>query len=370
MSYIRRPSLILGVILSLVFTSCYSKDSRNVNSTGIPDETAGGFVVEFETNVSSSSVQSITENLRAGNDCDSAYVHSIAWDQTSSTLPLFLYRTYYLSFGSCMGSTNKLKSILGGLRNDENVVNVEVDAVVSVSNTIKSEGYHLDEINRDAACSNVDSSTDPVVVAVIDTGADKSHPDLQNAYFRDSSGQVIGANFLGKGTKGAPDNNWQDENGHGTHVSGIISGTSSSKPGVAACANVKVMPIKALGADGTGVSIEINRAIQWAAEHGADIINLSLGHLNSVTSVPSKFDSSLFRYLKDKGVIVFAAAGNDGIENGSKLKSGKFVYSFPASYDSVISVAATGVNGKITSFSNYGKLIDLAAPGEKIVSQS
>ena len=72
--------------------------------------------------------------------------------------------------------------------------------------------------------------------------------------------------------------------------------------------------------------------------------------------------------MKDKGVIVFAAAGNDGIENGSKLKSGKFVYSFPASYDSVISVAATGVNGKITSFSNYGKLIDLAAPGEKIVS--
>ena len=368
MSFSRLLPLILGTLIPLLSSSCDGAFKKS-KDTGIPDQTAGGFLVEFDTSIAYSSITSFTDSLRESNSCDSAYVESINWNRNSATLPLFLYRTYYLSFGDCMRQKKKLISILSALRDSASVVNVEVDAVVKASSSrIYNQAYQLEEIKRNQACSSIDNDADPVVVAVIDTGVDKNHPDLSGAFYRDSSGRVIGANFLGKGTKGAPDDNWQDQNGHGTHVSGIIAGTGTTDPGVASCANVKVMPIKALGAKGTGVSIEINRAIQWAGENGADIINLSLGHLNSVSEVPAKFESSLFSYLKDKGVLVFAAAGNDGIQNGSTLKSGKFVYSFPASYDSVISVAATGKDGKLASFSNYGKLIDIAAPGEKIVA--
>ena len=369
MSYSRRFTLIMGLILPLFTSACDINPGGRSQDTGIPDETAGGFLVEFDTSLAYSAITSFTDDLRDSNDCDSAYVHTIGWDQSSSTLPLFLYRTHYVSFGTCMGNRKKLISLLNSLRESDLVVNVKVDAVVRASNDAV-QAYQLDQIKRNQACRSVKSDSDPIVVAVVDTGLDRSHPDLVNALYRDVSGKVIGANFFGKGISGNPDDNWDDDNGHGTHVAGIIAATGSQNPGVASCANVKIMPVRALGTkEGTGTSIELNRAVQWAAEHGADIINLSFGHLSSVSEVPVKFKSSLYSYLRDKGVIVFAAAGNDKIRaNGSATSSGKFVYSFPSSYESVIGVAATGEDGKIASFSNYGKLIDIAAPGAKIVS--
>ena len=244
---------------------------------------------------------------------------------------------------------------------------MKVDAVVRASNDAV-QAYQLDQIKRNQACRSVKSDSDPIVVAVVDTGLDRSHPDLVNALYRDVSGKVIGANFFGKGISGNPMT-------IGTMTTGMVPTLPVlllllvRKTRELQAAQMLNMPVRALGTkEGTGTSIELNRAVQWAAEHGADIINLSFGHLSSVSEVPVKFKSSLYSYLRDKGVIVFAAAGNDKIRNGSATSSGKFVYSFPSSYERVIEFAATGEDGKIASFSNYGKLIDIAAPGAKIVS--
>lgn len=183
-------------------------------------------------------------------------------------------------------------------------------------------------------------------------------------------GKVIGANFVGKGSRLAPDDNWDDRNGHGTHVAGIVAATANNSigiTGVGSCANVKIMPIRVLGANGSGNSLEIDRGVQWAAEHGADIINLSLGS-NSLSRVKREsHKKSLYEYIGSKGVIVFAAAGNDGLINGSRMNQG-YVYTFPASYDKVISVAATTRSGSLASFSNRGELVDIAAPGAAILS--
>ena len=129
------------------------------------------------------------------------------------------------------------------------------------------------------------------------------------------------------------------------------------------------MPVRVMGTNGSGSSIEIDRGIQWAAANGADIINLSLGsNATSPTKRAShRHSKSLYRYLDDQGVIVFAAAGNDGFENGSAQRGG-YIYSYPASYDKVIAVGATDSSNNLTSFSVYGDHIDIAAPGKDTLS--
>ena len=101
-----------GINTSFIYICLEINPGGRSQDTGIPDETAGGFLVEFDTSLAYSAITSFTDDLRDSNDCDSAYVHTIGWDQSSSTLPLFLYRTHYVSFGTCMGNRKKLISLL------------------------------------------------------------------------------------------------------------------------------------------------------------------------------------------------------------------------------------------------------------------
>jgi thermitase len=180
-----------------------------------------------------------------------------------------------------------------------------------------------------------------IIVAVIDTGVDWSHPDLAPNYV------PLGYDWVNN----SPDP--MDDNGHGTHVSGIIAAAINNSVGIAGLANVRIMAEKVLGKDGSGTSSDVAQGIIHAVNSGAKIINLSLG-----ATFPSEVLYEAVRYAFEHGVLVVASAGN----------SASSVKEYPAGYDEVVAVSATTMSDTLASFSNYGNWIDVAAPGVHIYS--
>jgi serine protease len=178
-----------------------------------------------------------------------------------------------------------------------------------------------------------------IVVAVIDTGV-KKVGDLANTKF------VPGYNFV------ANTANADDDHGHGTHVAGTIAQSTNNKIGVAGVAHgAAIMPIKVLSAQGSGSMAAIAQGIRWAADHGANVINMSLGGPMPVGTI-----ASAVKYARGKGVVVVAAAGNDG----------RGRVSYPARYPGVVAVAATQFDESTTFYSNWGPEVDIAAPGGNV----
>jgi subtilisin family serine protease len=174
-----------------------------------------------------------------------------------------------------------------------------------------------------------------VVVAVLDTGVDATQPDLQGAL-------VPGYDFIHNNAN--PD----DDFGHGTGVAGIIGARADNGIGVTGlCPSCSIMPVKVVASDGSATGANVALGITWAVDHGARVINMSLG---------GTFDStvaSAVNYATSKGVIVVAAAGNNG-------NSQPF---YPAADAGVLSVAATQQNDQLYSWSNFGTWVSVAAPG-------
>ncbi len=188
---------------------------------------------------------------------------------------------------------------------------------------------------------DVTRGNEKVIIAVVDTGVDLNHPDLKNR--------------LTKGYNVIDNNNFpDDDNGHGTHVSGIIASETNNQEGGAGITWYnKIMPIKAMESEGYGTSFNIAKGIVWAVEHGARVINLSLGNYHT-----SKIMKDAVQYAFDRNVVMVAAAGND---NTNQI-------SYPAAYPEVIGVSAMSYTGRLASFSNYGDYVDVTAPGVQIPS--
>lgn len=180
-----------------------------------------------------------------------------------------------------------------------------------------------------------------IVIAIVDTGVDLNHPDLKNRL-------VEGYNVI-------ENNNYpDDDNGHGTHVAGIIASETNNREGVAGITWFnKIMPVKAMESKGYGTTFDIAKGIIWAVDHGADVINLSLGNYQ-----PSSLMKEAVTYAYEKNVVLIAAAGNDNTDQPS----------YPAAYPEVLGVSAVSYNGTRASFSNYGDYVDVAAPGVQIPS--
>lgn len=180
-----------------------------------------------------------------------------------------------------------------------------------------------------------------VPVAVIDSGVDLTHPDL--------------ARRLGPGYNVlANDRLPADENGHGTHVAGIIASQPNNGEGIAGMTWLNpILPVKALNADGYGTSIDVAKGIRWAVDHGAKVINLSLGNYQ-----PSSVLEEAIRYADQHDVVLVAASGNDSTSQPS----------FPAAYPEVISVGAIDPDLSYALYSNYGDYVDVVAPGTNIAS--
>ncbi|HET6744891.1 MAG TPA: S8 family serine peptidase [Candidatus Limnocylindria bacterium] len=174
------------------------------------------------------------------------------------------------------------------------------------------------------------------VVAVVDTGVQLSHPDLRDRL-------VSGWDFVNR------DNRPGDDHGHGTSVSGIVAATSNSIGITGICPRCRLMPIKALGANGTGWWSVAAQGIIWAADHKADVINLSFGGPTGGSILQNAIN-----YARSKGAVVVGAAGNSGVSTPF----------YPAAMAGVVSVAAADTRDLRFSWSNYSTTwVDLAAPG-------
>ncbi|MHA1979384.1 MAG: S8 family serine peptidase, partial [Candidatus Hodarchaeales archaeon] len=180
-----------------------------------------------------------------------------------------------------------------------------------------------------------------VLVAVIDTGIDYTHPDLNAQYV------PLGYDWVNN------DNDPIDDHYHGTHVAGIIAATTNNGIGVASVANVQIMAEKFLSNTGTGTSEDAAAAIIHAVDAGADILSNSWGG-----GGPSNLLKDALVYAAENDVVVIAAAGNDGLPFSH----------YPAAYPEVISVSATDSNDNLAYFSNYGDSIEVSAPGFEIYS--
>jgi subtilisin family serine protease len=173
------------------------------------------------------------------------------------------------------------------------------------------------------------------VVAVLDTGVSPATPDL--------TGRVLPGTDLVNGDA-QPD----DDNGHGTAVAGIVAAAGDNGIGVAGyCWRCGVLPVKVLGADGTGFFSDVALGIVWATDHGARIVNASLGGPLEDLAV-----TAAAQYAQAHGVLVVAAAGNDGASTPA----------YPAALPGVLSVAASDRSDGLYGFSNRGAAV--AAPGD------
>ena len=237
-----------------------------------------------------------------------------------------------------------------------------------LNNTGQTGGTPGADIHATSAW-NIPTGGSSVLVGIIDTGMDYTHPDLAanvwsnpgeitgNGIDDDGNGyvdDVHGWDFINN------DNNPTDDNGHGTHVSGTIGAIGDNGVGVAGvCWDVKLMPLKFLGADGSGSTADAILAVQYATQMHARILNNSWGG--------SSYSEALrlaIQAASDAGILFVAAAGNDGVDNDASPH-------YPANYDAplVISVASTDAYDNLSYFSDFGATsVDLAAPGSDILS--
>lgn len=217
---------------------------------------------------------------------------------------------------------------------------------VAATDPLRSEQWALGNLGIESAWTR--SRGAQVDIAVIDTGVAATHPDLRGKVC--SGVAYLGGNGVAQTGKGAT-----DPHGHGTHVAGIAAASAGDGVGIAGVApDARIMAIRVMDAQGRGHTADVARGITWAVDHGAEVINLSLGGPDT----PSM--RIAVEYALSNGVVVVAAAGNDG--------AGLNDPSYPAAYDGAIAVASYDRNGTVSSFSTRGAYVDVAAPGSWILS--
>jgi thermitase len=245
---------------------------------------------------------------------------------------------------------------VAALRGDPDVLYAEPD-YIALAQTIPNDPYYttqwgLSKIDAPAAW-DLTTGSSAVVIAIVDTGIDLDHEDFSCA------GKLTAArwNFV------ADNSNPDDDNGHGTHVAGIAAACGNNGKGIAGVAwGARLMPVKVLDSSGSGYYSDVAAGITYAVDHGARVVNLSLGGISSDNTL-----ASAVQYAHDHGVLVVAAAGNCA-QDGYQCS---YIYNpimYPAAYSTVLAVAATDSNDNWASFSEYQPYVDVAAPGVDIYS--
>jgi len=199
-----------------------------------------------------------------------------------------------------------------------------------------------------APLAHLTSTGNGVVVAIVDTGIDSTHPDLA------ASVSPIGWDFVDGDAVALDERNGLDDDGdgdvdegagHGTHVAGLV---------LAAAPDATLMPVRVLDSEGVGTSVGVARGIRWAADNGADVINLSLGMYVDARVIRDAIEDAVAH-----GVIVVNSTGNRGVQAQEH---------FPARLSRVLSVAATDSVDARAPFSNYASHVDVSAPGVALLS--
>lgn len=211
------------------------------------------------------------------------------------------------------------------------------------NDTHYSYQWHFPQINMPSAW-DIQGGGDPgIIVTVLDTGvAYEDYGSYQRAP------DLVGTNFVPGYDFVNNDSHPNDDNGHGTHVTGTIAQTTNNSLGVAGIAfDCSIMPVKVLGADGSGTYQQIADGVYYATDNGAMVINCSLGGSSSSSTM---YNAVLYAY--DNGVVFIAATGNDNS-----------IIGYPARYDECIAVGAVDINKARAYYSNYGTGMELMAPG-------
>jgi subtilisin family serine protease len=181
-----------------------------------------------------------------------------------------------------------------------------------------------------------------VTIAVVDTGVDSKHPDFDGRILK-------GYDIYSSTGDGSNDNN-----GHGTHVAGIIAAGVNGIGVEGLAPESSILPVKVLDSTGYGDDADVGRGVVWAVDNGADIISMSLGGFDT-----NQVLADSITYARSKGVVVVVAAGNSG-------SASSIVY--PAADDGALAVGATGGDNKAVFFSSQGPWVDISAPGISILS--
>lgn len=241
---------------------------------------------------------------------------------------------------------SKARSIVARALGRSNTIGAEMNHRVSIAaynDTYRSQQWALSALKAETVHQSTKGSG--VTVAVLDTGVKSSHSDL--------SGKVLsGTDYVSPGTSA------NDENGHGTHVAGIIAATHNNSRGIAGMApSAKILPVRVLDRNGSGTSANVAKGILYAASHGAKVINMSLGSNQQSTAMKTAVAEAI-----KKNVLVVAAAGN----GGCGLLGAATEY--PAAYPGVVGVGAVTQSIRRASFSSCGSWVDVVAPGDRIIS--
>lgn len=213
---------------------------------------------------------------------------------------------------------------------------VTAPGVQPVNDPVFPDQWGLTQVGAPAAWQRGDRGSG-ATIAIVDTGVDLTHPDLQGNL-------VAGADVTESDFQGCPGP--QDENGHGSHVAGIAAALTNNGIGVAGTAPAaKIMPIRVLNADGEGSDAEVIAGIRHAADNGAEVINMSLGGQPIIGEVPllNEEMAAAVDYAYSKGSLVVAAAGNESIP----------LCSYPAAAAKAICVGATDRRGAPSAYSNF-----------------
>jgi len=299
-----------------------------------PDQAKGQILVKFKSGADAAGLDKLKNNFGASKSGDIAGLGTYIVDVPEA----------------------KKAEILKQLANNPNVEYAEPDYIATVftNDTYFANQWGLNNtgqtINKAVGTIDADidapeawsaAGTNSVLVAVLDTGVDQNHVDL--------AGKItLNKNFT---TSRTVDDNY----GHGTHVAGIIAAKTGNGTGVAGvCPNCKIMNVKVLDDKGSGQYSWIANGIKYAADNGAKVINMSLGG-----TAGSQTLADAIAYAANKGVVIVAAAGNNG----------RNALNYPAAYAQCIAVASTNNKDIKSTFSNYGSTwVDIAAPGEYIYS--
>ncbi|MDE3194673.1 MAG: S8 family serine peptidase, partial [Chloroflexota bacterium] len=255
---------------------------------------------------------------------------------------------------------------VAALRSLPGVLDAEIDGRVHATFTPNDPYYPSDPLTgmgewgirdtRTNAAWDVQRGSSSITIAVVDTGVDLGHPDLAGSL-------VPGTRIVSSpDARCAAGTDASDDNGHGTHVAGIAAASGNDGFGIAGVAfGVRVMPVKVLDCTGAGLDADVAEGITYAADHGARVINMSLGE-----EAAASVTQAAVAYAIGKGVVVVAAAGNCGqVSRECPIANAP---EYPGSFPGVLAVGAVDSGDTYASFSTANAYVGITAPGVGIFS--
>jgi thermitase len=336
---IRQAGVILAALFAAAALLVYSSAARGEPTENAVDRgpagapyVAGELIVTYEERASNSAVESLDEEVGA---------------EVEERLPEVDARLFEFpevqDEPSSEAREQDLEEIKEDLEADPAVESVGYNYLVRPAYTPDDPRFKYQWGLRKTGFENAWDSTrgSGVEIALVDTGMATRHEDLRQKV-------AMRWDFVND------DRTVRDLGGHGTHVAGIAAARTGNGKGVAGgCPDCNLLVAKIFDGPRTGTVARMAEGIIWSADHGAEVINLSVTHPNFST-----VDRAAVDYAADRGAVVVAAAGNGDTSDRT----------YPAAYPAVIAVAATNQDDRRASFSNYGDWVDVAAPGVGVLS--